>query len=171
MRESLSRPAPLLPDAERAASQARLDELSAAAHPHCLLCGASDMLGTRLKFTVQNDGSVLATVPCRERLQSYPDTLHGGVIAALLDAAMTHALFATGVVALTAELTVRFLSPVAVNRGVVLHAWIERTTTHELYYVRSELWQQGRVMARASARFVDKGLRAERGPSGPRWQG
>jgi acyl-coenzyme A thioesterase PaaI-like protein len=75
----------------------------------------------------------------------------------LLDAAMTNALFSMGVVAVTAEITVRFLAPVSVGRVAVVRASIDRAASHRLYYVRSEFEQDRRIMARASAKFVAKG--------------
>ena len=92
---------------------------------------------------------------CREAFRSYPKTLHRGVISALLDAAMTNALFSVGVVGVTAELTVSFLAAVALNRGAVVRAAIERDA-HPLFYVRAELEQDRRPMARATAKFLVK---------------
>lgn len=138
------------------ASQANLDSLISAQHADCLMCGPANTLGMKLKFRVQPDGSVLALFPCRENLRSYPETLHGGVISALLDAAMTNALFAVGVVGVTVELAVRFLAPVALNRGALVRGSVERDE-HPLYAVRAELEQDGKLMARASARFMVKG--------------
>lgn len=138
------------------ASQSILDSLISAQHAECLMCGPANALGMKLKFRVQPDGSVLALFPCRENLRSYPETLHGGVISALLDAAMTNALFAVGVVGVTVELTVRFLAPVALNRGALVRGSVEREE-HPLYAVRAELEQDGKLMARASARFIVKG--------------
>jgi len=145
--------------ADNSASQARLELVSTAEHPQCLMCSAANPFGISLKFKVQRDGSVLATFPCREILQGYPETLHGGIISAVLDAAMTNALFSMGVVAVTAEITVRFLAPVILNHGAVVRAAIAKATSHRLYYVRSELEQDRNVMARASAKFVLRGGR------------
>lgn len=142
--------------ADVSASQATLESLAAAEHARCLMCGSANDLGMKLRFKVQPDGSVLATFPCREAFQGYPETLHGGVISALFDAAMTHALFSIGVVGVTAELTVRFLAPVVLNRGTLVRASVEKDA-HPLYYVRSELEQEGKLMARATAKFLVKG--------------
>ena len=143
-----------LPD--RSANQSRLDSISATEHPRCLMCGATNPLGMKLRFRVEDDGSVLAMFPCRELLQSYPETLHGGVIAALLDAAMTNALFAIGVVAVTAELDVRFVAPVRLNHGAVIRASVDETSSHPLYRVRSEIEQDQQTVARGFARFLVK---------------
>lgn len=140
----------------RLAAQASLESLAAVEHPRCLMCGATSALGLKLRFRVQSDGSVLALFPCREAFQSYPETLHGGVISALLDAAMTNALFSTGVVGVTAELTVRFLAPVALSRGAAVRACVEKDA-HPLFYLRAELEQDRKVMARASAKFLVRG--------------
>ncbi len=88
--------------------------------------------GLKLTFRVQGDGSVVALFPCREVFQSYPETLRGGITSALLDAAMTNALFSIGVAAVTAELVVRFLAPVSLARGAVVIGAIEKTSSHPL---------------------------------------
>jgi uncharacterized protein (TIGR00369 family) len=141
---------------EASTRQDRLDSLSATEHPLCLMCSAANPLSMQLDFRVQRDGSVLATFPCREMFQSYPMTLHGGVVAALVDAAMTNALFSIGVAAVTAELTVRFLAPVSLNRSAIVQASISEESSPPLYYVRSEIIQSKRLMARASAKFLAK---------------
>jgi uncharacterized protein (TIGR00369 family) len=134
-----------------------LESIRAAEHPQCLLCSAANPFGTKLEFKVQTDGSVLAVFPCRQLLQSYPETLHGGVISALLDAAMTNVLFSIGIVAVTAELTVRFVAPVSLDRVALVRAAIEQSASHPLYYVRAELEQDGSLKARASAKFMVRG--------------
>jgi acyl-coenzyme A thioesterase PaaI-like protein len=137
------------------ATQDSLDALRAAQHDECLLCGAANPLGLKLRFRVQPDGSVLALFACPEALRSYPETLHGGVVSALLDAAMTNALFAVGITGVTAELTVRFVAPVSLNRGALVRGSVEKDA-HPLYYVRAGLEQDGTLKARASAKFLVK---------------
>jgi acyl-coenzyme A thioesterase PaaI-like protein len=143
--------------ANLSASQAKLESVGSSEHPQCFMCSAANPFGMKLKFRVQSDGSVAAMFSCREFLQSYPKTLHGGVISALLDAAMTNALFTVGVVAVTAELTVRFLAPVCLNHGAVVRASIDRSAYHPLYCMRAEIEQDQKLMARASAKFLAKG--------------
>jgi acyl-coenzyme A thioesterase PaaI-like protein len=75
------------------------------------------------------------------------------MIAALLDGAMTHCLFAQGLAAVTAELTVRYRYPVAVRRMATIHAWLERAARH-LQVVRAELRQDGVIKASARAKFM-----------------
>ena len=77
-----------------------------------MLCGDHNPLSLRLDFRPDAEGGVRADLQGGARLQGYDGILHGGVVAALLDAAMTHCLFHHGVVGLTAELRVRYLKPV-----------------------------------------------------------
>ena len=61
-----------------------------------------------LEFRVLADGSVTASFDCGESFDGYGGMLHGGVVSAIADGAMTNSLFAYGIAAVTAELNVRF---------------------------------------------------------------
>ncbi len=79
--------------------------------------------------------------------------LHGGVISALLDGAMTNCLFANGIRALTAELKVRFLLPVNTTDPIRLQAVIQRSGSH-LHLLEGKLSQNGILKAKALAKFI-----------------
>ena len=138
-----------------AAAQASMESLQEAEHPNCLFCGKGNPIGFKLEFRVVKPGAVRAAFPCGARFQSYFETLHGGVTSALLDAAMTNALFSLGVVAVTGELTVRFLRPVALGAEAEVTAGVA-AASRPLYNLTAEIAQFGRVVARARAKFVDR---------------
>ena len=75
--------------------------------------------------------------------------------ASLLDGIMTNCLFAHGVVALTADLRVRYRDPVAIGPEISLRAWIEQRHP-PLYIMGAELLQEGCVKATASAKFMER---------------
>jgi acyl-coenzyme A thioesterase PaaI-like protein len=127
----------------------------AEAHPHCYVCSDSNPMGLSLRYTAQPDGSVRASFPGHTALEGYPGLMHGGVIAALLDGAMTNCLFAHHQRALTAELKVRYHMEVKAAEEVILRAWLE-DCCHGLFRMQAELIQGGRVKASASARFIRK---------------
>jgi uncharacterized protein (TIGR00369 family) len=106
-----------------------------------------------VRFTAGEDGGVHATLPADLRLQGYDGLVHGGVIAALLDAAMTHCLFHAGIRALTAELHVRYLAPVAIDSTMEISASItaSRSRLHEL---QAEISVGGEVAARGGGKFL-----------------
>ncbi len=135
-------------------------------HDGCFVCGPGNPDGLRLAFEVREDRSVAATFHCARALRSYEGTLHGGVIAAVLDAAMTNALFVRGVTGVTAELTVRYVAPTRLDRAATARASLVEVRSHGLYVLRAELEQDGRVTARAKARFLER-ARSERAAHGP----
>ncbi|HEY5283720.1 MAG TPA: PaaI family thioesterase [Polyangia bacterium] len=141
-------------DSQMLATQACLDRIHEREHPNCLVCGENNPNGLKLKFKVQPDGSVAAVFNCLPWLQSYPNVLHGGVISAILDSAMVNALFAIGIVAVTATLEVRFVAPTVTGRFAKVRAWTESSAAHPLYLQRAELIQDGKVMVEAKAKFL-----------------
>jgi len=123
------------------------------AHPHCVLCSSGNTTGLGQDFVLQADGSVKGVFAASAPFEGYPGLLHGGITAALLDGTMTNCLFAHGIEALTAELTVRYREPVAVPGEIVTHAKLKESHGR-LYLLRAELRQQGCVKATAIGKFV-----------------
>ncbi|HDQ44123.1 MAG TPA: PaaI family thioesterase [bacterium] len=121
-------------------------------HSGCLLCGAGNPWSFRLTFAPDADG-VKSKFQTHPNLQGYDGILHGGVTSALLDAAMTHCLFHHGVRAVTADLHVRFLHPIPCPECLALRSWMAASKP-PLYKVKSELWVEDRLMARAEASFI-----------------
>lgn len=88
-------------------------------------------------------------------LQGYRGILHGGMIAALLDAAMTHCLFRQGIQAVTADLHVRFLLPIRCGSLMDVRGWMTAETP-PLYHVKAELVLKQQVMAWAEGKFLNR---------------
>ncbi len=110
-------------------------------------------MGLALHYHPQPDGSVAAGFLGHCALEGYPGLLHGGLIASLLDGAMTNCLFARGLRGLTAELNVRYHASVAATEEMELRGWLEHEA-HGLYQLRAELTQAGAVKASATAKFM-----------------
>jgi uncharacterized protein (TIGR00369 family) len=103
---------------------------------------------------------VLATFSCSRVFQSYPETLHGGVISALFDAAMTNCLFSLGEVAVTAELVVHYLRPTRADQQAEVVAELQKSSW-PMYQMTAELRQAGITLARAEAKFVNRRYAAD----------
>ncbi len=126
-----------------------------AAHANCAICSRR---GLGLRFAVDDDGGVEAPFEPPETCQGYDGMLHGGVISALLDSAMTHCLFARGIVAVTGEMTVRFRHPVTIGDRLVVGARVSRSQ-RPLHLVEARLAPGGVVTALAAAKFMETGRR------------
>lgn len=122
-------------------------------HPRCVVCGRENTHGLQLRFAANEDGSVEGNFDCSTAFEGYPDRLHGGIIALLLDGAMTNCLFAHGREAVTAELKIRFRGAVRTDRPARLRGWIERSA-RSLYYLAAEIEQDAEVKARGTAKFM-----------------
>jgi len=127
----------------------------AAEHARCVVCGTANPTGLRLKFVPREPGTVSTWFTGNPALEGYPGLLHGGIIGALVDGAMTNCLFSLGIPAVTAELSVRYLEGVRASRPAEITAWWLRTRGH-LYAVQAEIRQDDRVVVRASGKFMDK---------------
>ncbi len=133
--------------------QVLLETTRTQAHGRCAVCGHVNGDTPRLRFAVAADGSVQATFQPDHAYEGYAGILHGGVIATLLDAAMTNCLFAHGRCGLTAELNVRFRHPVRTGRRTIIRAWVERDAA-PLFVLRAEASQDGQRRATATGKFL-----------------
>lgn len=145
------------PFPEPSATHPQLEALRARNHPRCIVCGPENPLGLGLNFTLGEGGTVEASFPGGRIFEGYQGQLHGGVIAALLDGAMTNCLFAHGHRAVTAELNIRYRHPVQALAAVTVRAWIE-STYPPLYLLQAELHQSGGVRATATAKFMESAM-------------
>ena len=143
------KPTPLAPDL----AQIHLVNSQTEAHPFCFVCSGSNPMGLALRYAPQRDGSVSASFLGNSALEGYSGLLHGGLIAAMLDGAMTNCLFARGIRGLTAELKVRYHESVAASEEVLLQAWLD-DDAHGLYQLRANLTQGGAVKDSATGKFM-----------------
>ncbi len=122
-------------------------------HSRCLVCGNRNPRSLSLSFQAAEDGGVRTRFKARADLQGYDDILHGGIIAALLDGAMTHCLFFRGIQAVTGDLHVRFVEPITCDVDMDIRAWM-LSSRPPLYRLRAEILVDERVMAWAEAKFM-----------------
>ena len=124
-------------------------------HPGCVVCSPTNPRGLQIAFDL-NPENVLTGIFCLDQsAQGYPGLSHGGVIAAVLDGAMVHWLFAHDVVAVTIGLNVSFRHPLHLDTD----AWVEarlKESVDPIYVLEAHISQGDRVVARATGRFVHK---------------
>ena len=133
----------------------RLGQTRDQAHPDCIFCGTQGPGPLALEFAEDGTGGVAAAFACPSAVEGYPGLVHGGVAAGLLDAAMTNALFAHGVAAVTGRLTIRYQHPLRLGRVATVTAKAaERRGAWWIVY--GEIRQDGTVAALAEAWFKDR---------------
>lgn len=122
-------------------------------HRDCFVCGPDHPDGLRLRYAPAGQGALTAEVPVSPALQSYPDRLHGGIIAMILDDAMTNCLLRRGVPAVTGRLNVTFRRPADLTTPGRVQAWLVSESA-SLCRMRAEFRQGDLLIARAEAKFV-----------------
>ncbi len=127
--------------------------ICAGIHSHCVVCGVENPQGMHLQFCRDHNGGIVGRFQCDPKYAGYPQILHGGIVASLLDGAMTNLLFADGVRAMTAELVVRFRRPVRVSDPAIVSA-TRRKSHPPLYVLKARLEQGGCVCATAVGKFL-----------------
>ncbi len=80
----------------------------------CYVCGKQNPVGLAVDFEINaQTRSIRARFTPSDVHQGYEGIVHGGILSALLDEAMVKLAFGLGIPAVTAEMTVKFISPAA----------------------------------------------------------
>ena len=130
-------------------------------HPNCFACGSKNGAGLRLKFNKDEDGTVFGNFFADPKFEGYSGIIHGGIIATLLDSAMTHCLLMSGISALTGRLSIKYSIPIRTGTVVKLEAKIV-DQFHEMFILEARASVDGKKMARAEARYVEPRFMAQK---------
>ena len=125
-------------------------------HTHsCFVCGESNPVGLKLRF--ETDGRLVQTrfTPLPHHV-GFKQTIHGGLIATLLDEIMVWACAVqTRRFAYCAELNVRFASPLRPGEEVLATAELVSNRRDKIYEARGELRDgSDRVLASATGKYL-----------------
>ncbi|KAA6465074.1 PaaI family thioesterase [Acidobacteria bacterium AB60] len=89
-----------------------LTPLAHAAQNRCFGCGRANAVGLRLDFFLSEDKRVVCLPQVPDSYEGPPGYVHGGIIATLLDEAMSKAVRSHGLVAMTRHMEVDYRRPV-----------------------------------------------------------
>lgn len=79
---------------------------------NCFVCGKKNADGLQLEFYKnRQSGEIEAKVVFPARLQGWQNTVHGGLLATVLDETMIKAAAAAGIKCVTAEINVKYKKP------------------------------------------------------------
>jgi len=117
----------------------------------CFGCGCNNPIGLKLSFTW--DGDTLRTEFTPDKAhQGWPGLLHGGILACLLDEAMSNAAYATGNTCLTASINIRLRQPVKVEESLVVTARITRHRKKLIETAGQVCLKDGTIVAESTAK-------------------
>jgi uncharacterized protein (TIGR00369 family) len=123
---------------------------------HCFVCGTNNEIGLKIpmKESVKDHTCNFTWTP-GPAFQGYAGIVHGGILSTLMDEAMAHAVMNNQIMAVTADMRVRFTRPAPV--GVPLKFVATRVgQRRNLHFARaSVLLPDGTVLAEAEGRFAE----------------
>lgn len=121
---------------------------------NCFGCGQQNRTGLRLRFHTDDSGQIVCLLRLAKRFQGPPGHVHGGIIATLLDEAMSKANRALDVIAMTGHIEVDYLRPVPVGVRLQLTGRHMKADGRK-HYCEAELANaSGEVLARGKALFI-----------------
>lgn len=131
-----------------------LTPLAHGALNHCFGCGLNNPSGLRLRFFVDQDGAIVCHTRLARRFAGPPGHAHGGIIATLLDEAMSKANRARNILAMTRHLEIDYLRPVPLAVPLTLTA--RHTESHgRRHYIEASIADaSGQILATGKAVFV-----------------
>jgi uncharacterized protein (TIGR00369 family) len=124
-------------------------------HGNCVVCSRANVNGLGVDFVVVEDGVIEASFACDSAFEGFHNMVHGGMIASLIDGAMTNCVFARGFIAVAAELMVRFQHPVYTGTPATVRAWVEKSY-RPLHLLKAEVIQDQAVKVTAEAKFMER---------------
>jgi uncharacterized protein (TIGR00369 family) len=121
---------------------------------YCFGCGKDNPQGMRLKFLHDEAGNrFVAHFRLGRRFTGPPRHAHGGIIAVILDEAMSKLSKPRNVLAPTIELDVRYCKPVPLGEKLTATSWEVRVRGREHVRAADIRNERGEVLASSRGKF------------------
>ncbi len=123
----------------------------------CFVCGMENPHGLHLQFYDDGEGSVFAEYTVEDRFQGYPGTVHGGIIASMLDEVVGRTLMAgdPNHFFVSAKLTIRYRKTVPLGQPLKLSGKLVRDRGRTAVAKAELRLPDGSIGAEAEAILVD----------------
>lgn len=121
----------------------------------CFGCGPGNPQGLQLVFTLDNEAhTATANVNLTRLHEGAPGYLHGGIIATLMDEAMSKLNRPFGVLAMTRHLEVDYLRPSPVGKDLILTGRHLRRDGRKFFHEAELTTPDGTVLAKGRGLFI-----------------
>ena len=135
-------------------SKEHLKPFALAPQNRCFGCGPANPTGLHLEFLIAPDGAVVSFPTVGENFEGHPGYLHGGIIATLLDEAMSKAVRALGESAMTRKMEVDYRRPVPSCVPIRIEGRVVRSELRKHWAEASILNAQGTLLAHGKGLFI-----------------
>ena len=125
---------------------------------HCFGCGPENAQGLKLIFSVDETSADGISATCRVTLtrvhEGPPGHIHGGIIATLLDEAMSKLNRPLNVIAMTRSLSVDYLKPSPLYVPLLLVGRHVKRIGRKLLHTADLMLEDGTVLAHGQGFFI-----------------
>jgi uncharacterized protein (TIGR00369 family) len=132
-----------------------LTPLAHTAQNRCFGCGHANPAGLRLEFLLADDQSVVCLTEVTDNFEGHPGYLHGGIIATLIDEAMSKAVRARGFTAMTRHMEVDYLRPVPSGKPLRLEGRVTHNEGRKHWAEAKILNAEGTILAHGKGLFIE----------------
>jgi uncharacterized protein (TIGR00369 family) len=132
------------------------------AHNRCFGCGQANANGLRLEFLLASDGAVVSLPVVPEAFEGHPGYVHGGIIATLLDEAMSKAVRALGRPSMTRKMEVEYLCPVPSGAPLRIEGRVVRNEGRKHWAEAVVVNAEETALARGQGLFIEIQPRAKK---------
>jgi uncharacterized protein (TIGR00369 family) len=126
-----------------------------AAQNRCFGCGQANSSGLQLEFLLAPDGTAVSLPTIHTIFEGHPGYLHGGIIATLLDEAMSKAVRAKGLTAMTRHVEIDYKRPVPSGVSLRLEGRIVRSEGRKHWTKAKLLDSAGSTLAQGDGLFIE----------------
>lgn len=122
----------------------------------CFVCGTQNRMGLKAVFYELEDQQLVAVFDPPDEYQSYPQRLHGGISAAILDETLGRAILMDepDTWAVTAELTLRYKKPVPLGQPLRVLGRILKNSSRLFVASGELLLPNGEIAVTAEGKYV-----------------
>jgi uncharacterized protein (TIGR00369 family) len=122
----------------------------------CFGCGSDNEIGLKLKLEFDDDTkTAFGEYAAHELLEGLPNIIHSGIVSAILDETMITVNKYLEVMAITSEITVRYLQPAFINENLYIRGWFVKKSKRVIEN-RAEIENEmGKIVARAKGKYIE----------------
>jgi len=122
-------------------------------YANCFVCGEENPLGMKLDFEY-DDNSAWAWFTSPAGFEGYHGVIHGGIIATLLDEVMAKIILSKNLIAVTADMNIRYRKPLPLGTKVKATGTITVQKTRTLHTEASLTDAEGNIYAESKAVYI-----------------
>jgi uncharacterized protein (TIGR00369 family) len=133
----------------------KLTPMAHKAQNRCFGCGPANAGGLHLEFLLAEDGRVVCLPTIPDSFEGPAGYLHGGIIATLLDEAMSKSVRALGLTAMTRQMEINYLRPVPSGAPIRVEGRLVRSEGRKHWSEARIVDTRGHTLADAKGLFIE----------------